>query len=99
MTASEIARRLNLYRPNLSAMDAGRRTVSLKLLGRIAELLSCSPADLIQVEPPLQPFSSQRMLRLLQKKEASFPDGADRSWVHRVLLAWQKHYRAARRKK
>jgi len=37
MTAAEVARRLGVYRSNLSAMDAGRRALSLKALARVAK--------------------------------------------------------------
>lgn len=28
----------------------------------------------------------------LKAREASLTDGAERGWVHTVLLAWQRHY-------
>ena len=98
MTAAEVARRLGLYRSNLSAMDRGRRTVSLRKLGEIAKLLSCSPPDLIEMgwgeEAP--PFRSKKLIRRIEERERDFPDGTERGWVHRVLWAWQRHYKASR---
>ena len=97
LSAAEVARKLRLYPSNLSAMDAGTRTVSLRLLTRIAKFLSCSPADLVEVTPenemPL--FRNMRTLRRLQERIALTPDGTERGWVHTLLFAWQRHYRSA----
>lgn len=93
-TAAEVARRLRLYPSNLSAMDAGTRSVSLKRLARIAALLDCSLGDLIEVtwarEAPL--FRQRRLNRLLEARDLEAQDGLDRGWVHTVMLAWQRHY-------
>lgn len=99
MTVAEVARRLRWYPSNLSAMDAGTRAVSLKALARVAELLGCSPADLVEVVPPPEPpaFRKQRMAQWIQMREQETPDGVDRSWTHAALLAWQRHYRTIRR--
>ena len=98
MTAAEVARRLRLYRSNLSAMDAGRRSVSLRALGRIADVLGCSPSELLErdssAEHPM--FRPSRLNARLAERDAALVDGAERTWVHTVLLAWQRHYRARR---
>ena len=98
MTAAEIARKLKLYRSNLSAMDAGRRSPSLRLLARIAALLDCSPADLIEIASgsEISLFSRKKILQRLDEREASIPDGIERGWVHAALLAWQRHYNRPR---
>jgi len=95
-TVSEVARRLGLYRSNLSAMDAGRRTASLRTLSRIAAILGCSPGELIERAPDGPPtvFRTKALNAKLAAREAALVDGTDRSWVHAVLLAWQRHYRA-----
>lgn len=81
-------------------MDAGRRPVSLRLLARIAELLDCSPADLIEIrERRATLFSNQHAMRQLQKRIMACPDGTERGWVHSTLLAWQGHYKRALPKK
>ncbi|OGX13320.1 MAG: hypothetical protein A3I71_06560 [Omnitrophica WOR_2 bacterium RIFCSPLOWO2_02_FULL_63_16] len=95
MTAAELARRLGLYRSNLSAMDAGTRSVSLKTLARIAGALSCSPGDLLEIGGLSEPrvFRGKTLNRLLVARDQQTVDGADRAWTHAALLAWQRHYR------
>ncbi|OGX06589.1 MAG: hypothetical protein A3G87_09285 [Omnitrophica bacterium RIFCSPLOWO2_12_FULL_50_11] len=99
-TAARVARHLGLYRSNLSAMDAGRRSVSLQALNRIAECLGVSPSDLIEATPTAEETSSAYSSWLkhrIQERESNVPDGTKRDWVHRALLAWQRHYRKRRR--
>ena len=98
MTAAEIARRLGLHRSNLSAADAGRRTLSLSALGRIADVLACSPGELVErAEAAGHPvFRHARLNTRLAARDAGLVDGAERAWVHAVALAWQRHYRARR---
>jgi len=93
MTAAEVARRLGGYRSNLSAMDAGRRPVSIRGLARVAALLGCSPADLIEVGPDLEAplFGSARLEARLLQREADAADGAEKGWVHAVRVAWCRH--------
>ena len=97
MTAAEIARRLGWHRSNLSAADAGRRAMSLRALGRIADVLACSPAELIErAEARPSIFRSVRLDARLAARDAGLADGAECSWVHAVALAWQRHYRRRR---
>ncbi|MBI3088064.1 MAG: helix-turn-helix transcriptional regulator [Candidatus Omnitrophica bacterium] len=98
LTAAAVARRLRLYPSNLSAMDAGRRAISLKALARVARMLDCSPGDLLgcSEEPTGLLYRQPRIRERLCLREGAAPDGAERGWVHRVLLAWQRHYRAPR---
>ena len=94
LTAAEVARRLHLYRSNLSAMDAGRRSVSLRTLARIAQVLACQPGELLDtphMETPL--FRRPALLAQLEARQRALADGAERGWVHTVMLAWQRHYR------
>lgn len=97
-TAREIARRLGLYPSNLSNMDAGRRAVSLQALARIADLLGCGPADLLESMGTERGgvFSDSRARARLRAVEEGIADGAERGWVHAAMLAWQRHYRAGR---
>ena len=79
-------------------MDAGRRTASLRLLARVADVLACSPGDLLEVmaeEPPV--FGNPGLARRLAERDLRTPDGAERGWVHAAQLAWQRHYGRARR--
>ena len=94
MTTIEIARRLGVYRSNLSAADAGRRPISLKALARIADLLACSPGDLVERADAGQPavFRAARINARVAARDAALIDGTERSWVHAVTLAWQRHY-------
>lgn len=97
-TAAEVARVLGLYRSNLSAMDAGRRSVSLQAIARIARFLDCSPGDLIEIcwAPAADLFRSRTLNRKLHKRDLGTPDGSEKGWVHTAMLAWQRHYRASK---
>lgn len=96
MTAADVARRLKLYRSNLSAADAGTRPVSLRALGRIAEVLACSPGELLErIEGADRPIFRRASLNArVAGRDADLVDGAERTWVHTTLLAWQRHYHA-----
>lgn len=100
LTALEVARRLRLYRSNLSSMDAGRRSVSLRALARVAQLLDCSLGDLLELswgsEMPI--FRREELNARLQERESRTPDGSEKGWVHSALLAWQRHYGVGKRK-
>ncbi len=50
-------------------------------------------------KPATPLFRSQKAIQKLREIEASNPDGTDKTWVHRVLLAWQRHYLAAHKSK
>ncbi len=92
-TAREVARGVKCYPSNLSAMDAGRRPVSLRTLARIARWLGCSVGDLVEDSwGSERPVYRRRALtnRLATREEAAL-DGTDRAWVHAAMLAWQRH--------
>ena len=93
-TAAAVARRLGLYPSNISAMDAGTRAVSLRALARIAQVLDCGVADLIETDRGTnQPLFQQRGLSdRLRARELAVVEGAERGWMHSVMLAWQRHY-------
>lgn len=100
LTAAEVARRLRLYRSNVSAMDAGRRSVSLRTLNRVAEVLACQPGELLETSPDSTPllFRHPASTVALEARAKQLVDGAERAWVHTAMLAWQRHYRQRHRK-
>src|SRR3990167_11264453 len=86
-TAARVARHLGLYRSNLSAMDAGRRSVSLQALNRIAECLGVSPSDLIEATPTAEETSSAYSSWLkhrIQERESKIGRA---SWRERVEIS------------
>lgn len=93
-TPAAVARRLHLHRSNLSAMDAGRRAVSLTALSRLAAALHCSPGELLEASDDAPVFRRSMLNARLHTRDAGLADGSERGWTHRVLLAWQRHYRA-----
>ena len=95
----EIARRLKLYRSNLSLMDAGRRSISLSALAKVAEVLGCEPGELLQTADidNNAVFRSAALNARLAQRDSSLADGTEKGWVHSVLLSWQRHYKAARK--
>ena len=99
LTAAEVARRLGWYRSNVSAMDAGHRSVSVRALARLSQVLGCGPADLLEMigdrEPPVFPRSA--LNQRLRKRDEGTPDGLEKAWVHTTTLAWQRHYGARTR--
>lgn len=99
-TAAELARRLGGYRSNLSAMDAGRRAVSIRTLARIAQVLGCSPAELLDASPGAQRplFRQQRLNAQLLARDLGASHGTEKGWVHQAQLAWRRHYGSARRR-
>ena len=80
-------------------MDAGRRSVSLRVLARLSQQLGCSPAELLEVivEPERPIFTSARLNQRLQEHEQAAEDGQEKGWVHTAQLAWLRHYRHAQR--
>lgn len=99
-TAAEVARRTHLYPSNLSAMDAGTRSISLKALARVARVLDCSPADLVEASwgPDTSVFRDRRLVQRLQERDLVVLDGTEKGWVHATLLAWQRHAGFRRRR-
>ena len=93
-TVAELARRLGWYRSNLSAMDAGRRTISLRALSRVAELLGCSAGELMESSrPDVRVFRAARVNARMLEWDRRGVDGLDKSWVSTAQLAWIRHYR------
>ena len=100
-TAAELARQMGLYRSNLSAMDAGRRAPSLRLLGRLAEALDCGVGDLLEAAPerPTALFRRPALEHRVLERNREAAGGTDKGWVHATLLAWQRHYGSVDRRR
>ena len=96
-TAAQAARENGFYRSNLSSMDAGKRSVSLHLLGRLSETLGCSLDDLIEtVHFPQKPiFKKALVMKRLLERDLGAQDGSEKRWLHQVVLAWKRHYASA----
>lgn len=91
-TAAELARRLGWYRSNLSAMDAGRRSVSLRVLAKLGTVLHCSPGDLLDAGSESSVFRDARLNERVHQRDHRATDGQEKGWVHTVQLAWVRHY-------
>ena len=100
LTAAEVARRVRGYRSNLSAMDAGRRSLSLRTLARLSQVLACSPGELLDVQwAPAHPLFRQALLnQRVSERDRRGVDGLEKGWVHTVQLAWVRHYRQRARR-
>ena len=98
-TVAQTARENGFYRSNLSAMDRGKRPVSLRLLGKLAETLGCDLEDLIETSrfssKPI--FSKPGAMKQLLERDMDAQDGSEKQWLHHVWLAWKRHYTLARR--
>lgn len=93
LTAAEVSRKLKLYPSNISAMDSGRRSVSVHLLERVAHVLGCSVSDLLETKAVTErALFPNRMMKRLRELDESGEDGADKTWIHRTLFVWQRHY-------
>ena len=99
LSAADVARKLKLFPSNISAMDRGRRSVSLHLLERVANMLGCSVSELLETKAVSEStlFPSRTMKRLRERDESS-RDGSDKTWTHRALLVWQRHYLRGRKR-
>jgi len=88
----DVAGKLRIPLSNLSAINSGSRSVSLRLLGRIANLLGCEVADLFDESEAVTVFRSPGVDRAVTRVEEGSCFGADKAWVHRIMLARQEHY-------
>ncbi len=82
---------------NLSAISSGNRSVSIRLLSRIADLLNCSVSDFFEEQGASPVFKDPCLSREIARIEELNPMGRDKTWVHRVMLARRNH--AARLKR
>ena len=96
MRLSEIAKRLRMPLSNLSAINSGSRSVSIRLLSRIAELLNCSAPELFEESESSGIFRQLGLDQEIARIEMSNPMGTDKAWVHRLMLANRDHYARVR---
>ena len=70
----------------------------MRTLARIADMLGCSPTDLLETGAGAEgPFLRMRRLNArLKERDLKTPDGAEKGWVHEMQLAWRRHYGVAR---
>jgi len=65
----DVAGKLRIPLSNLSAINSGSRSVSLRLLGRIANLLGCEVADLFDESEAVTVFRSPGVDRAVTRME------------------------------
>lgn len=94
---SGLARKLGMSLSNLSAIASGRRSVSLALLGRIAQLLHCHVSELFEEKVPKVTVYQDEDLNkaILRVAEKSY-ENYEKGWVPRLMLAYQNHYKNAK---
>lgn len=97
MALSAIAKKLGIYRSNMSAIASGSRGVSLKMLKKISHILDCGIDDLIghKKHPPI--FKNRKLESVLNNIEKANYDGIDKTWVDRLMFAQKIHYGVVRR--
>ena len=93
VTLSGLARRLGIYRSNMSAIASGARGVSLRVLRKISRILDCSIDELLSPQERPRVFKDKAARFLLTDIENNNHDGMDKAWVGRVMLAHKAHYR------
>lgn len=96
-TLISIARALRMHRSNLSAIASGSRGASLGVLRKLSRLLDCSVDELIDVDayPPV--FKNKKLQILLDAREKDNAGGLDKTWVNRLMLAQNLHYKLAQK--
>lgn len=92
-----IARKIGLYRSNLSAIASGRRGVSLRKLIKICQYLNCSLDELIFYDASVNVYDKKMEEKLSSIEKQNF-DGMDKSWVNKLMAAQTMHYKKARNK-
>lgn len=96
MRMGELAHSLKMPLSNLSAINAGYRSVSLPLLTRIAKRLGCTVPELFEEEKPASAFRNVRLEQAVRQLEASNPFGIEKGWVHRLNFALERHFKSVR---
>lgn len=97
LTLGFIAKKLGIYRSNMSGIASGRRGMSLGLLEKISRILACGIDELIMPDERAAVFKDKKLELRVAAIERRNYDGVDKTWVDRVMLAQIAHYRAMRR--
>ncbi|MBI4711061.1 MAG: hypothetical protein HY767_01150, partial [Candidatus Omnitrophica bacterium] len=78
---------------NLSAVASGRRSVSLGLLKRIANVLSCDVPELFEAQKNKGAFKDPELNESILRIERENYMGSDKGWTHRLTFTQQKHFK------
>ena len=97
VTLAIIARKLHMHRSNMSAIASGARGVSLDILKKISRILDSSLDELIFTGNSPSIFRDRNTQNMLDVIERKNHDGADKTWVNRVIIAHHRHYKHAKR--
>ena len=88
LTQEQLARRARMPRPNLTAVERGRREVSLSTLRALALALDVNPGLLVDGTPPPTPMRTQRLSReALERIAGAVARGASLSDPAEAALA------------
>lgn len=97
LSLAALSRELGVHRANMSAIASGARGASLKVLNKISKILDIGMDELLgQQETPCV-FTDKKLEAVLDNIEKNNYDGLDKSWVNRLMLAHNTHYKKARR--
>ena len=74
MTLEQLGDRINLTHATLSRIERGKTAYTQQVLERLAEVLSCQPADLICRDPdPLAQYRRKQEPKVSEKKNRTEP--------------------------
>lgn len=85
LTAKELATKIGISQPYLSQIEAGSRSASLELLGKIAEAVDVSYSELLKIACHNTPFETYLMKFLLDDRQSS-PELVNMATDIKVLL-------------
>ena len=105
LTQAQLARAARVPRPNLSAIERGKREVSLATLRALALALDIRPGALADGEPPAPPVPPSRLTRKVLERvveavvhRTRLDDPAERG-LARLLAPYEAHRRLLATKK
>lgn len=97
VTLMSIAKKLGIYRSNMSAIASGKRGVSLDMLIKIGHILDCGLDELVTLSGRSSVFKNKNIEDKLNKIIEANYDGMDKTWVNNIVLAGLRHYGNAKR--